>query len=108
MAGGVLALGPGALDLDGTEAHLVVDHLGDPVDLGRGPHLFYQRGLVAPFERSVTAHAGHGLTPGVEAQEEERDSVPVLKFLPAQRSFESIASVTPFGLIEIALPQVGA
>jgi hypothetical protein len=55
----------------------------------------------------VKAHPGDRLSFSVEAQEEEWNTVTLLKFKSSKGAFESVAPVLSFGLIQIDLPEVG-
>jgi hypothetical protein len=62
--------------------------------------------LEASFERSEEANPSHHFAVGRKAQEKERHTVSVFEILSANCSFNAVISVDPFGLVEVALPQV--
>jgi hypothetical protein len=74
---------------------------------GEEPISCEQEGLVARFQRAVAADAGHGLAVGVEAQEEQRDAVPLVEVLEVQLALEAEVAVAPLRLVQVELPQVG-
>jgi hypothetical protein len=108
VAGGRLALRPRPLDLYDAEWDLLVEGSGQHVDLRGGAHLLEQEGLIPGVQRAVATDAGHGLAVDVEAQEEQRDAVPLVEVLEVQLSLEAEVAVAPLRLVQVELPQVGS
>ena len=95
-----------ALNLDGTEAGLLVDQGRDFVNIGACCHLFYQARLVTSLERPVKADARDRLAVGGKAEEEEGHTVAVLEIAPSQGLFEPVVPVDALGPVQVHLPEV--
>jgi hypothetical protein len=54
----------------------------------------------------VKPYAGHGITVGVETQDEQRDAVALFEVDPSQRPLKSAAAKDPFGFVEVYLPEI--